>query len=284
MPLASYAPPRRKRSDLERRRASSCLRRAARATRHFPPPAVSSGSRPPSLPKPRMAGQGGGVGVGAGEGARRGRFPRCWSAPTPASSSSPPLASTPSSSRPATSSPTTNPGHGDISPALPGGHLQALPEEIDVLKGICKPLLWNKAVQFSVAAAEVIVADKEGKDALDKLCFCKVATIFYSYREQIEARGLPLTPDQKYCFRCLHSVQLHLFQKLLMEIWNNDWSKPEVAKTGLGSSAAMTTSIVAALLHYLGAVSLSCLGELSSDSAAARDLDLLHAVLMQFPH
>uniref|UniRef100_A0A0E0D4Q1 phosphomevalonate kinase n=1 Tax=Oryza meridionalis TaxID=40149 RepID=A0A0E0D4Q1_9ORYZ len=128
--------------------------------------------------------------------------------------------------------------------------------------------------QFSVAAAEVTVADKEGKDALDKLCFCKVATIFYSYREQIEARGLPLTPDQKYCFRCLHSVQLHLIQKLLMELWNNDWSKPEVAKTGLGSSAAMTTSIVAALLHYLGAV----------NSAAARDLDLLHAVLMQFPH
>uniref|UniRef100_A0A0D3FMK3 phosphomevalonate kinase n=1 Tax=Oryza barthii TaxID=65489 RepID=A0A0D3FMK3_9ORYZ len=151
-------------------------------------------------------------------------------------------------------------------------------------QGNLQTLLWNKAVQFSVAAAEVTVADKEGKDALDKLCFCKVATIFYSYREQIEARGLPLTPDQKYCFRCLHSVQLHLIQKLLMELWNNAWSKPEVAKTGLGSSAAMTTSIVAALLHYLGAVSLSCLGELSSDSAAARDLDLLHAVLMQFPH
>jgi phosphomevalonate kinase len=54
--------------------------------------------------------------------------------------------------------------------------------------------------------------------------------------------------------------------------------KPEVAKTGLGSSAAMTASVVAALLHYLGAVNLSCLGQSSSDSATERDLDLVHAI------
>jgi phosphomevalonate kinase len=59
----------------------------------------------------------------------------------------------------------------------------------------------EQAVQFSVAAAKVTVTDKEGKEALDKLLLQGLhITIlgcndFYSYRKQIEARGLPLTPE-----------------------------------------------------------------------------------------
>lgn len=55
--------------------------------------------------------------------------------------------------------------------------------------------------------------------------------------------------------------------------------KPEVAKTGLGSSAAMTTAVVAALLHYLGVVSLSSFSE---DQSHGRkddsDLDIVHVI------
>ncbi|KAL4575097.1 hypothetical protein LXL04_021938 [Taraxacum kok-saghyz] len=55
-------------------------------------------------------------------------------------------------------------------------------------------------------------------------------------------------------------------------------SKPEVAKTGLGSSAAMTTAVVAALLSYLGVVNLS------SDSGAHQEnLDVVH-IIAQMAH
>lgn len=50
--------------------------------------------------------------------------------------------------------------------------------------------------------------------------------------------------------------------------------KPEVAKTGLGSSAAMTTAVVAALLHYLGIVNLSS----SIDQQHDGDLDMVHMI------
>lgn len=53
---------------------------------------------------------------------------------------------------------------------------------------------------------------------------------------------------------------------------SNGECKPEVAKTGLGSSAAMTTAVVAALLHYFGVVNLSLLSTESSE------LDVVHMI------
>ena len=55
--------------------------------------------------------------------------------------------------------------------------------------------------------------------------------------------------------------------------------KPEVAKTGLGSSAAMTTAVVAALLHYLGVVNLSTFSEdPHQQNKDSMDLDVVHMI------
>lgn len=54
--------------------------------------------------------------------------------------------------------------------------------------------------------------------------------------------------------------------------------KPEVAKTGLGSSAAMTTAVVSALLHYFGVVNLSSLSESQHKDKENVDLDLVHVI------
>jgi phosphomevalonate kinase len=55
-----------------------------------------------------------------------------------------------------------------------------------------------------------------------------------------------------------------------------------VAKTGLGSSAAMTTSVVASLLHYLGAVYIPFPGNKSYENGNGNGinngLDLVHAI------
>ena len=53
---------------------------------------------------------------------------------------------------------------------------------------------------------------------------------------------------------------------------------PEVAKTGLGSSAAMTSAVVAALLHYLQIVHLPCSDENFIHESKKEDLDLVHAI------
>ncbi|CAD6202930.1 unnamed protein product [Miscanthus lutarioriparius] len=99
---------------------------------------------------------------------------------------------------------------------------------------------------------------------------------FYSYRKQIEARGLPLTPEVLLSLPPFSSITFN--SEVANGTTTGEKCKPEVAKTGLGSSAAMTTSVVAAVLHYLGAVNLSCPGQSSGDNATGQDLDLVHAI------
>ncbi|KAG6397147.1 hypothetical protein SASPL_143312 [Salvia splendens] len=134
------------------------------------------------------------------------------------------------------------------------------------------------ALQYVVAAA-CATFDKPKKDELQKLLLRGLAiTIlgcneFYSYRNQIEARGLPLTSESLASLPPFTSIAFNEDES------NGQKSKPEVAKTGLGSSAAMTTAVVAALLHYLGVVSLPSefSGPLEGDSVAA-DLDVVHVI------
>lgn len=131
-------------------------------------------------------------------------------------------------------------------------------------------LFVEHAVQYAVAAAHAKF-DKNKKDELHKLLLqgLDITIIgcndFYSYRNQIEARGLPLAPESL--------AALPPFASITFNAENSSGEcKPEVAKTGLGSSAAMTSAVVAALLHYFGAVNLS---HLSTDSS---DLDVVHMI------
>lgn len=61
------------------------------------------------------------------------------------------------------------------------------------------------------------------------------------------------------------------FSSITFNAEESSGQKPEVAKTGLGSSAAMTTAVVAALLHYLGVVDLS-------SNKEAVNLDVVHMI------
>ncbi|CAI9105235.1 OLC1v1004117C1 [Oldenlandia corymbosa var. corymbosa] len=122
------------------------------------------------------------------------------------------------------------------------------------------------AVQYAVAAALA----KFDKNKIHKLLLQGLdITIlgcneFYSYRNQIEMRGLPLTPDSL--------ASLPPFSSITFNAEESSGQRPEVAKTGLGSSAAMTTAVVAALLHYLGAV------DLSSEEKDTAKLDIVHMI------
>ncbi|KAK1367579.1 Phosphomevalonate kinase [Heracleum sosnowskyi] len=134
------------------------------------------------------------------------------------------------------------------------------------------------ALQYSVAAAYANF-DSDKKDVLHKLLLKGLditilgSNDFYSYRKQIEALGLPLSPESLATLTPFTSITLNTEES------NGETSKPEVAKTGLGSSAAMTTAVVAALLNYLGVVNLSSLSEdQDQDMTGTADLDVVHAI------
>ncbi|PPD81572.1 hypothetical protein GOBAR_DD21512 [Gossypium barbadense] len=139
------------------------------------------------------------------------------------------------------------------------------------------PFVEN-AIQYTVAAAHATF-DKNKKEALDKLLLQGLdITIlgcndFYSYRNQIEALGLPLTPEALATLPPFTSITFN------SEESNGGNCKPEVAKTGLGSSAAMTTAVVAALLHYLGVVNLSTSSaDQHQENKNSTDLDIVHMI------
>nr|GEV35940.1 phosphomevalonate kinase [Tanacetum cinerariifolium] len=132
------------------------------------------------------------------------------------------------------------------------------------------------AVQYSIAAAYAIL-DKNKRNRLLKLLSQGMditilgSNDFYSYRNQIEARGLPLVPESLATLPPFTSITFNAEES------TTENCKPEVAKTGLGSSAAMTTAVVAALLNYLGVVDLP-LYSTNQKNDKSLDLDLVHMI------
>uniref|UniRef100_A0A7N0U066 phosphomevalonate kinase n=1 Tax=Kalanchoe fedtschenkoi TaxID=63787 RepID=A0A7N0U066_KALFE len=130
------------------------------------------------------------------------------------------------------------------------------------------------AIQYTIAAAYASF-DEVKKQTLRNLLLQGLdITIlgcndFYSYRDQIEACELPLTPESLGSLPPFASITFNAEES------NGYMRKPEVAKTGLGSSAAMTTAVVAALLQYLGVANLPTKEDKSRDN---KDLDLVHMI------
>ncbi|PNX76398.1 phosphomevalonate kinase-like protein, partial [Trifolium pratense] len=131
-------------------------------------------------------------------------------------------------------------------------------------------------LQYSVAAAYATF-DQNKKDALHKLLLQGLditilgSNDFYSYRNEIQRCGLPLTPESLATLPPFASISFNTDDA------NEGNCKPEVAKTGLGSSAAMTTAVVASLLHYLGVVKISASKD-HQDRKDIADLDMVHKI------
>ncbi|KAJ7521691.1 hypothetical protein O6H91_19G063900 [Diphasiastrum complanatum] len=148
----------------------------------------------------------------------------------------------------------------------------------------------EQSVQAAVSAGKIIIGDDhDKKDAFQKLLLRAIVNIFagleitilgsndfYSYRRQIEAACLPLVA------KSLASLpQFSLITSNQPDAGNLDKSSwvPEVAKTGLGSSAAMTTAVVGATLVYLGIVKLPHnSGDVMNLEEMKSTLDIVHAL------
>ncbi|XP_024377116.1 phosphomevalonate kinase, peroxisomal [Physcomitrium patens] len=136
----------------------------------------------------------------------------------------------------------------------------------------------EQAVQLSVAAAKAGftgASSEEREHFRDQLLQGLEITIlgsndFYSFRRQLEARGLPLTRSSLAALSAFSSISTNT------QPGEDEIALPEVAKTGLGSSAAMTTAVVASLLQYFGRVDLPLHGAAKED--VETDLELVHSV------
>ncbi|GAQ79305.1 eukaryotic GHMP type phosphomevalonate kinase [Klebsormidium nitens] len=125
------------------------------------------------------------------------------------------------------------------------------------------------AIQYTVAAAKLL--DVSVGDVLKPGLEVTILgdNDFYSHRRQIADSGLPL------CSSTLSG--LPPFSPATMNTPPETPANsaiPEIAKTGLGSSAAMVTAVVAGLLQHLGMVSLPRPGE--GRESHSRDLDTVH--------
>jgi len=144
----------------------------------------------------------------------------------------------------------------------------------------------EQAVQFAVAAAKAAFVDNHDKeDILHKLLLQGLeitifgSNDFYSYRKQIVAQGLSLTTGTLASLPAFSSINMNTNDVDKSDPSSKMTCTPEVSKTGLGSSAAMTTAVVAGLLHYLGVIKLpttACVT--NSDKMMDTDLDLVHVV------
>ena len=118
----------------------------------------------------------------------------------------------------------------------------------------------NPYAEHTVAYAVAAAAAMRSPDALTTLrAQCRAGVglrltlradnDFYSQKAQLESRGLALTAAS------LRGLPAHLPCVVGAD------GGAEVAKTGLGSSAAMITSVVGAVLGFLGAAALPAAGE-----------------------